>query len=44
MNLHPVVLEVLQEARWMSKLGVTVPKVILKITSRGAQLKALYNR
>uniref|UniRef100_A0A7N8WST8 Dynein, axonemal, heavy chain 5 like n=1 Tax=Mastacembelus armatus TaxID=205130 RepID=A0A7N8WST8_9TELE len=31
-NLDPVVLEVLQEALWMTKLGVTVPKVILKMT------------
>lgn len=44
MNLDPVVLEVLQEARWMTKLGVTVPKVILKMTTREAQLKALYSR
>ncbi|KAM7390019.1 hypothetical protein PAMA_008269 [Pampus argenteus] len=43
-NLDPVVLEVLQEARWMNKLGVTVPKVVLKMTSREAQLKALYSR
>ncbi|XP_070784429.1 dynein axonemal heavy chain 5 [Enoplosus armatus] len=43
-NLDPVVLEVLQEARWMTKLGVTVPKVILKMTSREAQVKALYKR
>ncbi|XP_028288430.1 dynein heavy chain 5, axonemal [Parambassis ranga] len=43
-NLDPVVLEVLQEARWMNKLGVTVPKVILKITSREAKLKTLYNQ
>lgn len=43
-NLDPVVLEVLQEARWMSKLGVTVPKVILKMTTREAPIKALYSR
>ncbi|XP_026217964.1 dynein heavy chain 5, axonemal [Anabas testudineus] len=43
-NLDPVVLEVLQEVRWMTKLGVPVPKVILKMTSREGQLKALYNR
>ncbi|XP_056227121.1 dynein axonemal heavy chain 5-like, partial [Seriola aureovittata] len=30
-NLDPVVLEVLQEARWMTKLGVTVPTVIPKM-------------
>uniref|UniRef100_A0A7N8XJ83 Dynein, axonemal, heavy chain 5 like n=1 Tax=Mastacembelus armatus TaxID=205130 RepID=A0A7N8XJ83_9TELE len=41
-NLDPVVLEVLQEALWMTKLGVTVPKVILKMTAREGQLKALY--
>lgn len=44
MNLDPVVLEVLQEVRWMTKLGVTVPKVIVKLTSREKQLKALHNR
>uniref|UniRef100_A0A671WTD6 Dynein, axonemal, heavy chain 5 n=1 Tax=Sparus aurata TaxID=8175 RepID=A0A671WTD6_SPAAU len=43
-NLDPVVLEVLQEARWMTKLGVTVPKVILKLSSREAQIKTLYKR
>ncbi|TKS87316.1 Dynein heavy chain 5, axonemal [Collichthys lucidus] len=43
-NLDPVVLEVLQEARWMTKLGVTVPKVILKMSSREAQVKAQYKR
>lgn len=43
-NLDPVVLEVLQEVRWMTKLGVTVPKVIIKMTSREAHLKALYSR
>ncbi|XP_042366785.1 dynein axonemal heavy chain 5 [Plectropomus leopardus] len=43
-NLDPVVLEVLQEARWMTKLGVTVPKVVLKMTSREAHVKALYKR
>lgn len=43
-NLDPVVLEVLQEARWMTKLGVTVPKVILKMSSREAQVKALHKR
>ena len=43
-NLDPVVLEVLQEARWMTKLGVTVPKVILKLSSRETQLKTLYKR
>ena len=43
-NLDPVVQEVLQEARWMTKLGVTVPRVVLKMTTREAQLKALYSR
>ncbi|KAK2859784.1 hypothetical protein Q5P01_004404 [Channa striata] len=43
-NLDPVVLEVLQEARWMSKLGATVPKVVIKLMSREGQLKGLYNR
>ncbi|XP_047424698.1 dynein axonemal heavy chain 5-like [Mugil cephalus] len=40
-NLDHVVLEVLQEVRWMTKLGVTVPKLVLKMVSREAQLKAL---
>ncbi|KAI4787750.1 hypothetical protein KUCAC02_036273 [Chaenocephalus aceratus] len=43
-NLDPVVLEVLQEARWMAKLGVTVPKAVQKMTSREAHVKALYKR
>ncbi|CAK6981993.1 LOW QUALITY PROTEIN: dynein axonemal heavy chain 5-like, partial [Scomber scombrus] len=43
-NLDPEVLEVLQEARWMTKLGVTVPNVIMKMTSREAKLKALHSR
>ncbi|XP_051241668.1 dynein axonemal heavy chain 5 isoform X2 [Dicentrarchus labrax] len=43
-NLDPVVMEVLQEARWMTKLGVTVPKVILKMSCREEQVKALYRR
>ncbi|XP_068593236.1 dynein axonemal heavy chain 5 [Cebidichthys violaceus] len=43
-NLDPVLLEVLQEARWMTKIGVTVPKVVLKMTSREAEIKALYER
>ncbi|KAF3703904.1 Dynein heavy chain 5, axonemal Axonemal beta dynein heavy chain 5 Ciliary dynein heavy chain 5 [Channa argus] len=43
-NLDPVVLEVLQEARWMNKLGATVPKVIIKMMNREEQLKALDHR
>lgn len=43
-NLDPVVLEVLQEARWMTKLEVSVPKVILKMSSREAEIKALHRR
>ncbi|XP_013770736.1 LOW QUALITY PROTEIN: dynein heavy chain 5, axonemal-like [Pundamilia nyererei] len=43
-NLDPVVLEVLQEARWMTKLGVNVPKVIQKMTSREPELRDLYSR
>lgn len=43
-NLDPVVLEVLQEVRWMTKLGLVVPKVILKMSSREVQLNALYRR
>ncbi|KAK5935878.1 hypothetical protein CgunFtcFv8_021195 [Champsocephalus gunnari] len=43
-NLDPVVLEVLQEARWMTKLGVTVPKAVQRMTSREAHVKALYKR
>ncbi|XP_059182778.1 dynein axonemal heavy chain 5 [Centropristis striata] len=43
-NLDPVVLEVLEEARWMTKLGLSVPKVILKMASREAEVKALHKR
>ncbi|XP_029955923.1 dynein heavy chain 5, axonemal [Salarias fasciatus] len=43
-NLDPVVLEVLQEARWMAKLGVMVPNVVQKMTSREAHIKALHRR
>ncbi|CAJ1081553.1 dynein axonemal heavy chain 5 isoform X1 [Xyrichtys novacula] len=43
-NLDPVVLEVLQEVHWMTKLGVPVPKVITKMSSRGAHLQTLYRR
>lgn len=43
-NLDPVVLEVLEEARRMSKLGVSVPKVIVTLSGRGARLKALHKR
>ncbi|XP_068199657.1 dynein axonemal heavy chain 5 isoform X2 [Antennarius striatus] len=43
-NLDPAVLEVLQEGRWMTRLGLTVPKVILKMSSREVQLKALHKR
>ncbi|XP_041817844.1 dynein heavy chain 5, axonemal [Chelmon rostratus] len=43
-NLDPVVLEVLQEARWMTKLGASVPKVIVKMSCREAEIKALSRR
>ncbi|XP_053268003.1 dynein axonemal heavy chain 5 [Pleuronectes platessa] len=43
-NLDPVVLEVLQEFRWMTKLGVFVPKVLVKMTSRESEIKALHNQ
>lgn len=43
-NLDPVVLEVLEEAHWMTKLGVSVPKVIVTMSVREEQLKALYKR
>ncbi|KAI3354987.1 hypothetical protein L3Q82_004779 [Scortum barcoo] len=43
-NLDPVVLEVLQESRWMTKLGVMVPKVVLKMSSRETQVKDLHRR
>ncbi|XP_054862859.1 dynein axonemal heavy chain 5 isoform X2 [Amphiprion ocellaris] len=43
-NLDPVVLEVLQEARWMSRLGVTVPQAVLRMASREEPLRALYSR
>ncbi|XP_034534414.1 dynein heavy chain 5, axonemal [Notolabrus celidotus] len=43
-NLDPGVLEVLQEARWMTKLGHPVPKVVIKMSSREAQIKTLYKK
>lgn len=44
MNLDPMVREVLEEATWMVKLGLTVPNVIVKMRRREAQVKALSNR
>lgn len=43
-NLDPAVLEVLEEARWMSKLGLSVPQVIVALSGGGARLKALHKR
>ncbi|KAM4605979.1 LOW QUALITY PROTEIN: dynein axonemal heavy chain 5 [Polymixia lowei] len=43
-NLDPQVLEVLQEARCMTRLGVAMPKVIINMTSRERHIKTLYNR
>ncbi|XP_054621741.1 dynein axonemal heavy chain 5 isoform X3 [Dunckerocampus dactyliophorus] len=43
-NLDSVFLEVLQDARWMTKLGVVVPNAVVKMTSREAEVKALYRR
>ncbi|XP_028289911.1 dynein heavy chain 5, axonemal [Gouania willdenowi] len=43
-NMDPAVLQVLQEARWMSKLGVCVPRAVLKMRSRETQIKALFQR
>ncbi|XP_056155233.1 dynein axonemal heavy chain 5 [Lampris incognitus] len=43
-NLDPSVLEVLQEAKCMSKLGIAIPKVILGLTSKSLRLKSLYSR
>ncbi|XP_060921113.1 dynein axonemal heavy chain 5 [Labrus mixtus] len=43
-NLDPGVLEMLQEARWMTKLGVPVPKVVQKMISREEHVKALHTR
>ncbi|XP_062377845.1 dynein axonemal heavy chain 5 [Sardina pilchardus] len=42
-NLDPVVLEVLQEAKCMSKMGFSVPKALLSMCTREAQLKAQQN-
>ncbi|XP_074550150.1 dynein axonemal heavy chain 5 [Halichoeres trimaculatus] len=43
-NLDPVVLQVLQESRWMTKLGVSVPRVIAKLSLKEAQIKTLHER
>ncbi|KAM6971581.1 LOW QUALITY PROTEIN: dynein axonemal heavy chain 8-like [Tautogolabrus adspersus] len=43
-NLDPGVLEMLQEARWMTKLEVPVPKVVQKMISREEHVKALHTR
>ncbi|XP_029979746.1 dynein heavy chain 5, axonemal [Sphaeramia orbicularis] len=43
-NLDPMVLEVLQEVRWMTKLGVAVPEAVHQLTSRESVLKALQSR
>lgn len=43
-NLDPVVLEVLQEAKCMSKMGFSVPKSILTVCASEVQLKAQQNK
>ncbi|XP_062336343.1 LOW QUALITY PROTEIN: dynein axonemal heavy chain 5-like [Osmerus eperlanus] len=43
-NLDPLVLEVLHEARCMNKLGVPVPRVVLNMCLREAELKAQHSR
>lgn len=43
-NLDPEVLQVLEEARWVTKLGLKVPKVMETLSSRGARLRALHRR
>uniref|UniRef100_A0A8D3DUG5 Dynein heavy chain 5, axonemal-like n=1 Tax=Scophthalmus maximus TaxID=52904 RepID=A0A8D3DUG5_SCOMX len=43
-NLDPLVRDVLEEGRWMAKLGVAVPKAIMKMAASEAQLKALNNQ
>ncbi|XP_076014466.1 dynein axonemal heavy chain 5 [Genypterus blacodes] len=43
-NLDPMVLEVLQEIKWMTKLGIAIPKVILKMTSREEKLNTLHTQ
>lgn len=42
--MDPVVLEVLEEARWMKKLEVDVPKAVMKISRREASVRALHSR
>lgn len=44
MNLDPVVLEVLEEAKYMHKLGVHVPKVILSMYVNKAEVKNNHNK
>ncbi|XP_055363688.1 dynein axonemal heavy chain 5 [Betta splendens] len=43
-NLDPAVLEVLAEARWMTKLGLAVPNVVVKMMRREAGVRALSQR
>ncbi|XP_053350448.1 dynein axonemal heavy chain 5 [Clarias gariepinus] len=43
-NLDPVVLEVLEEAKYMQKLGAYVPKVILSMYANKAEVKNTHNK
>ncbi|KAF5902717.1 dynein heavy chain 5, axonemal-like, partial [Clarias magur] len=43
-NLDPVVLEVLEEAKYMHKLGAFVPKVILSMDANKAEVKNNHNK
>ncbi|KAK1795394.1 hypothetical protein P4O66_010566 [Electrophorus voltai] len=43
-NLDPIVLEVLEEAKYMHRLGVHVPEVILNMYAQKAELKIHQNK
>ncbi|XP_061590629.1 dynein axonemal heavy chain 5-like [Cololabis saira] len=43
-NLDPAVLQVLQEARWLKKLGMTVPDAVMRTMPREPQIKDLSSR
>ena len=44
MNLDPMVLEVMQEFWYFTKLGLAVPKVVVAMSSKEQHIKTLYQR
>uniref|UniRef100_A0AAV2L334 AAA+ ATPase domain-containing protein n=1 Tax=Knipowitschia caucasica TaxID=637954 RepID=A0AAV2L334_KNICA len=43
-NLSPGVLELLEEARWMKKMGLEVPQSVEKLSQKESQIRALNTR